>query len=52
MDVTNTQAYAQALREAYEKNFGGGPEKEAHRFSWEKVTHTYLELIDKVIKQK
>ncbi len=52
VDVTNAQAYAQALKNAYEKNFGDGPEKEAQRFSWEKVTHSYLELIDRVIKQK
>jgi glycosyltransferase involved in cell wall biosynthesis len=52
VDVTSAQAYAQALKNAYEKNFGDGPGKEAQRFSWEKVAHTYLELIDKVIKQK
>lgn len=51
VDVTNAQVYAQALRDAYERNFEDGPEMEAQRFSWEKVTHSYIELIDEVLKK-
>jgi glycosyltransferase involved in cell wall biosynthesis len=52
VDVTNSQEYAAALRKAYEDDFRDGPVKEAQRFSWEKVTNAYIELMEKVTKQK
>jgi glycosyltransferase involved in cell wall biosynthesis len=52
VDVTDAQSYAQALKIAYDRDFGDGPVIEAQRFSWERVSSSYLELIIKVLKQR
>lgn len=45
IDVTDSAAYAQALQEAYERDFGDGPQRQAQRFSWQVVGQKYDELI-------
>ncbi len=52
VDVTNSAAYAQALNEAYERDFGEGPQRQAQRFSWQVVGREYQELIKSVLKGK
>lgn len=49
VDVTDTQAYARALQEAYEREFGDGPEKQAQKFSWQIVGQKYKKLIESVL---
>ena len=51
VDVTDTQAYAKALGEAYERDFGVGPESQAQRFSWHFVMERYKEMIEECIKE-
>jgi len=50
VDVTNAQAYAQALQEAYDQDFGDGPLRQAQRFSWQRVGQEYEELIKSLQK--
>lgn len=45
VDVTDSAAYAKALQEAYERDFGDGPRRQAQRFSWQVVGREYEELI-------
>lgn len=49
VNVTDAQVYAKALKEAYEKDFGKGPEKRAQKFSWQAVSRQYIELMESVI---
>lgn len=48
VDVTDTPAYARALKRAYEEDFGDGPEKQARNFSWQRVTRQYEELMESI----
>jgi glycosyltransferase involved in cell wall biosynthesis len=50
VDVTDSHAYAQALQEAFERDFGDGPEKQAQKFSWQIVAQKYEELIESVLR--
>lgn len=52
VDVSDIQLYANALYEAYEKNFEDGPEKQAQKFSWQIVAQKYNELIKSVSRAK
>ena len=50
VDVTNIGSYAKALEEAYEKNFGDGPQKQAQKFSWHVIEEKYLKLCESILK--
>lgn len=50
VDVTDSAAYAQALNEAYERDFGDGPQRQAQRFSWQLVGQKYDELIKSAVR--
>lgn len=49
-DVTDIDAYADALKMALEKNWGDLPRKSALRFDWKNVIPQYRDLIVKVIQ--
>lgn len=49
VDVTDEEAYAGALQEAFEKNFGDGPLKQAQNFSWDVVTKEYMKLCESIL---
>jgi len=51
VDVTETQAYAQALNKAYASDFGDGPERQAQRFSWQVVIKKYMKLIESILSR-
>jgi glycosyltransferase involved in cell wall biosynthesis len=52
VDVTDEQAYARALHEAFEKNFENGPRNQAQNFSWEVVVQEYIKLCESILKDK
>lgn len=52
VDVEDSQAYAGALQEAYKRNFGDGPEKQARKFAWPVVARKYEDLCLRIIKER
>ncbi len=48
-DVTDEEAYANTLQEAYEKNFGDGPRRQAQNFSWDAVSQEYIKLCESIL---
>jgi glycosyltransferase involved in cell wall biosynthesis len=52
VDVTDAQAYAEALLEAHERDFQDGPQRRAERFSWSRVAQEYQELIEGIVREK
>lgn len=51
-DVDDSQAYAEALQEAYGRDFGDGPVKQARKFAWPVVAKHYEDLCLRVIKER
>ena len=49
VDVSNTEKYTQAIEEALKKDWTELSGKQAAKFSWEKITRLYEELIDKIL---
>lgn len=52
VDVTDTEAYAAALEEACERDFGDGPSRQARRFSWKIVTQDYIDLCTSILEDR
>ena len=44
VDPTDTDAYAKALKEALDKNWGDKPRKQAEKFDWDKIARQYEKL--------
>ncbi|MFP4082799.1 MAG: glycosyltransferase family 4 protein [Candidatus Aminicenantes bacterium] len=49
VDVTDTTAYASALKEACRREFGDGPSRQAQNFSWQVVGEKYEELMESIL---
>jgi len=52
VDVTDSQAYARALYEAWKKNFGDSPQQQAKKFSWPLVAQKYIEICKDILRSK
>ncbi len=50
VDPEDTGTYAEALRLALDRNWGGVPRLQAEKFSWDKIAEDYEELLEKLIK--
>ena len=50
VDPTDVDAYAKALKQALEKNWGDRPRKQAEKFSWDKVVKHYEELFESLVQ--
>ncbi|MDO8619129.1 MAG: glycosyltransferase [Candidatus Daviesbacteria bacterium] len=48
VDVNNISEYTNALKEALQKDWQDLPRKQAEKFSWDKITQQYTELINKM----
>lgn len=44
VDVTNTNLFAQKIKEALEKDWGNIPRKQAEKFSWDEIAKSYNEI--------
>lgn len=50
VDPTNTDEYAEALRQALGKDWGDKPRKQAEKFDWDEITEDYEELFKTLIR--
>lgn len=50
--VRSVDKIAEALRKAYNTDWGDGPRKQAEKFSWDKIIRQYQDLIEKLVKEK
>ena len=50
VDVSNTEAYSKAMREALKKDWGDLPRRQAEKFSWGRVADQYNQLFEKLIR--
>lgn len=44
----NTEEYSKALEKAFETKWGDKPRKQAEKFSWDKITQEYEELLEEI----
>lgn len=52
VDPTDTAAYAKALGEALNRNWGSKPRQQAEKFSWDKIAEEYEELFKTLLNKK
>lgn len=50
VDPTDTEAYAQALRDALNQDWGDIPRKQAGKFSWDEIARKYEKLFQDLLK--
>jgi len=50
VDPRDTDSYAKAITHALEKNWGDTPRRQAEKFSWDKISQKYEEVIVKLTK--
>jgi glycosyltransferase involved in cell wall biosynthesis len=52
VDPTDTEAYAQKLKEALNADWGEKPRNQAEKFSWDKIAVQYEELFKKLLNEE